>query len=288
MAHEDDALRCCRAALLLTAVDQLGNEIRTTYGVGFAARIGIETGELRVGDASRGSTFVFGAAVTTAARLEQVAGPGECLVGPACHRLVRDSVITDPRSALALKGVSTPVDAHLLVDVADVRTETMRVGTPFIGRTRELTLLRDAFERAAGDRTVQLATVLGVAGMGKSRLTTQFLASLDESVMVERSTTSSGGTSRLPTWPGPSWVPSTRPGATLAWRRLGGSRGPDASCSSPTTAPPRPCWNGLTTYATRRLRTAGLSRSSWHEPWFALSARSAMRPPCWRGLPGGR
>jgi class 3 adenylate cyclase len=187
VAHEDDALRSCRSALeVLSAVAELKKEISAAYGVGFAARIGIETGEVLVGDPSRGSTFASGVAVNTAARLEQAASPGECLVGPACHRLVRDRVITQARPGLALKGVAEPVDAFLLLDAADARAEVDLLRTPYVGRTRELGLLRQAFDRAAGDRTVQLATVLGVAGMGKSRLTAEFLGSLDEQVTVLR------------------------------------------------------------------------------------------------------
>jgi class 3 adenylate cyclase len=187
VAHEDDALRACRAGLeVLVAVCELDGEVAAAHGVGFAARIGIETGEVLVGDPARGSTFASGAALNTAARLEQVAGPGECLVGPVCHRQVRDQVVTKARPGMALKGVATPVDAFLLVEVPDARDEAPPGQTPYVGRSRELTLLRDAFERAVGDRTVQLATVLGVAGMGKTRLTAEFLASLDGRALVLR------------------------------------------------------------------------------------------------------
>ena len=89
VAHEDDALRACRAAVeLLAAAEVLDRDVVRDHKATFAVRIGVETGEVLVGDPSRGSTFASGTAVNTAARLEQAAGPGECLVGPESYRLV--------------------------------------------------------------------------------------------------------------------------------------------------------------------------------------------------------
>ena len=83
VVHEDDALRACSAALDVLDV------------AGVPVRVGLETGEVLVGDVSRGGTFVSGPAVNLAARLQQAAGPAEVLVGPACHRLVRDRVVVE-------------------------------------------------------------------------------------------------------------------------------------------------------------------------------------------------
>src|SRR5690242_19670216 len=89
VAHEDDAVRACRAAVeLLAAAEALERDVTRDHAASFAVRIGVETGEVLVGDPTRGSTFASGTAVNTAARLEQAAGPGECLIGPECHRLV--------------------------------------------------------------------------------------------------------------------------------------------------------------------------------------------------------
>ena len=149
-------------------------------------RIGVETGEVLVGDPARGSTFASGTAVNTAARLEQAAGPGECLVGPDCYRLVRDSVDVEPRGPLALKGVDGPTTAVRLLAVADPSEVSRTLSTHLVGRTRELALLRQAFDRAVGDRTCQLATVLGVAGMGKSRLAHELLTGVADEATVLR------------------------------------------------------------------------------------------------------
>jgi class 3 adenylate cyclase len=178
VAHEDDALRACRAALEIL-------EITAAEGR-FAVRVGLETGEVLVGDVTRASTFASGVPVILAARLQAAAGPGEALLGPACLRLVRDHVVVEPRRGLSLKNVAEPLDAALLVAADDARDDVVGASVPLVGRTRELSLLRQAFERAAVDRTCQLATVLGVAGMGKTRIADEFLASLAEGVTVLR------------------------------------------------------------------------------------------------------
>ena len=120
VAHEDDALRACRAAVeILAAVDEVDRRVEAAHGVRFGVRIGVETGEVVVGDASRGSTFASGAAVNTAARLEQAAAPGECLVGPECFQLVRDAVVVQARPVSELKGIDGTVDAYRLLAIRE-------------------------------------------------------------------------------------------------------------------------------------------------------------------------
>ncbi len=149
-------------------------------------RVGVESGEVLVADVARGSTFASGPAVNMAARLQGVARPGEALIGPACHRLVRDRVAVDDRPGLSLKGIGAPVHAARLLAVEDVTVPRAVGSVPLVGRTRELDLLRQAFRRATVDRTCQLATVLGGAGMGKSRVTSEFVADLGDSASVLR------------------------------------------------------------------------------------------------------
>ncbi len=162
VVHEDDALRACSAALDVLDV------------AGVPVRVGLETGEVLVGDVSRGGTFVSGPAVNLAARLQQAAGPAEVLVGPACHRLVRDRVVVEERPGLRMKGLDTAVDAFRLLETLQKPGAGAELRS-LVGRSRELALLRQAFDRAAVDGTCQLATVLGVAGMGKTRVTDEFL-----------------------------------------------------------------------------------------------------------------
>ena len=164
-AHEDDALRAVRAAVeMRTAVAEHGLE----------ARIGINTGEVVVG--GEGETLVTGDPVNVAARLEQAASSGEILVGAETRALVRDAVRAEALAPLELKGKSRPVEAHRLLEVLDDAAPIARnLAAPLVGRERERQRLRRAFEDAVTDRTCQLFTLLGPAGMGKSRLVADFL-----------------------------------------------------------------------------------------------------------------
>jgi class 3 adenylate cyclase/tetratricopeptide (TPR) repeat protein len=170
--HEDDALRAVRAA----------EEMRDALPeLGVQARIGVNTGEVVVGTQERLAT---GDAVNVAARLEQAAQPGEVLLGEETLRLVDDTVEAELVEALALKGKSARVPAARLLRVSgDGRR---RHAAPMVGRGTELSRLRDAFEQATRDRSCQLFTVLGAAGVGKSRLAYEFLADLDASVVRGR------------------------------------------------------------------------------------------------------
>ena len=186
IAHEDDALRACRAATQMSeAVQELDRSVAQAQGVRLEVRIGIETGEAMVGDQSRGSTFASGTAVNTAARLQQASGPGECLIGPGCYRLVRDLAAVKDRPGLALKGIAGTVNAYFLLGVREP-DGAGSVSAALVGRSRELALLGQAFDRAVNDRTCQLATVLGPAGMGKTRLAAEFMSSVSGQARVLR------------------------------------------------------------------------------------------------------
>ena len=153
VAHEDDALRACRAALeVLSAVADVDRGVDAAQPVPLEVRVGVETGEVVVGDPGRGSTFASGAAVNLAARLEQAAEPGECLIGPGCYRLVRDLVEVEVKDGLSLKGFPDTVTAYRLRAVNEQdRSVTDRPVAPLVGRARELALLRSGV-RAGGHR----------------------------------------------------------------------------------------------------------------------------------------
>ncbi|MGZ4319009.1 MAG: AAA family ATPase [Gaiellaceae bacterium] len=171
--HEDDALRAVRAAV----------EMRDALpALGVQARIGLNTGEVVVGTSERLAT---GDAVNVAARLEQAAARGEILLGPETASLVRDAVDTEPTEPLVLKGKSEPVVAQRLLALQDEAPAiARRLDAPLVGRGRELRRLQEAFAQAAADRSCQLFTILGVAGVGKSRLTAEFLGSLGDATVV--------------------------------------------------------------------------------------------------------
>ncbi len=180
-AHEDDALRCVRAAVeAREAVRVLGDDLHSRLGVRLGVRIGISTGEVVVGTSPAARTIATGDTMNTAARLQQAAPVGEILIGAATHRLVHGSVIAEEVEPLALKGKADPVTAYRVVVLDDDPARRLRpAATALVGRARERRMLQDAFDRAAEERSCQLVTVLGTAGVGKSRLVAEFLAGLE-------------------------------------------------------------------------------------------------------------
>jgi class 3 adenylate cyclase len=185
-AHEDDALRCVRAAIeARDAVRVLGDDLHARLGVRLDVRIGIATGEVVVGASSAAHTIATGDTMNTAARLQAAAPVGEILIGAATYRLVQGSVIADGVEPLDLKGKAGPVTAHRVVALDDDPARRPRpAATALIGRVRELGMLQDVFDRAAEERSCQLLTVLGTAGVGKSRLVAEFLAELEPAATV--------------------------------------------------------------------------------------------------------
>jgi len=175
--HEDDALRAVRAAAgMRDALAALNVDLERDHGVGIAARIGVNTGEVVAGDPSSGQRLVTGDAVNVAARLEQAAGAGDVFIGDSTYRLVRDAVEVEPVEALELKGKAEPVPAHRLLRVLEAPEGHARhLDSPMVGRGKELEMLERALERAVTERTSHLFTLLGPAGVGKSRLVQEFL-----------------------------------------------------------------------------------------------------------------
>jgi class 3 adenylate cyclase/tetratricopeptide (TPR) repeat protein len=180
--HEDDALRAVRAAAEMREVlGRLNKELERDQGVALAARIGVNTGEVVAGDPAAGQALVTGDAVNVAARLEQAASPGEVLIGVGTHALVRDAVDAEPVQPLTLKGKAELVSAFRLVSVVEgAGGRARRLDSPMVGRERQLGLLLQAFDGAEADRTCHLFTVLGPAGVGKSRLVAEFLERLGD------------------------------------------------------------------------------------------------------------
>jgi len=181
--HEDDALRAVRAAAELgESLTGLNAELERDFGTTLAVRIGINTGEVVTGTQERLAT---GDAVNVAARLEQAAEPGEILIGANTLGLVRGAVSVEAVPPLEAKGKSEPLAAYRLVSVdSEAPAFARRADTPMVGRGRQLKLLQNAFETAASERACHLVTVLGPAGVGKSRLVAEFVSSLDEATVV--------------------------------------------------------------------------------------------------------
>jgi len=181
VVHEDDALRAVRAAAgIREAIVQLNDELVRDYGVSLTLRIGVNTGEVVTGTAERLAT---GDAVVVAARLEQGAPPGEILLGEETVRLVRASIELGALEPVQAKGKAEPLPAYRLISVSGEAPQRA-YDTPFVGRESERRLLADAWERARAERAAYLFTVLGTAGVGKSRLTAEFLSELGEEARV--------------------------------------------------------------------------------------------------------
>ena len=185
VVHEDDALRAVRAAAeMRDALVPLNDELERERGVTIQVRVGVNTGEVVAGDGSGMQRFATGGAVNVAARLEQAARPGEILLGERTYRLARDAVTVEPVEPLALKGRGQAVAAVRLLAVPGVAGR--RLGSPIVGRDHELELLDRAFDRVVNARACRLVTVLGSAGVGKSRLVQEFLARRSDEATILR------------------------------------------------------------------------------------------------------
>ncbi len=136
---------------------------------------------------SGGQRFATGDAVNVAKRFEEAAPPGEILLGEPTYRLVRDAVEVAQVEPLGLKGKSEPVGAYRLLSLEeDLPGRARRLDSPMVGRERELAALEQAYQRAVGEGACHLFTVLGAAGVGKSRLVAEFLAGVGDEATIMR------------------------------------------------------------------------------------------------------
>ncbi len=166
VAHEDDAERAVRAGLDL--VDAVG-----ALGPAFSARAGITTGEAAVTVGATGQGLVAGDLVNTASRLQSASPAGTVLVGEATRRAAARAIAFEPAGVQHLRGKADPVAAWRAVCVvAELggrnRRETLEA--PFVGRADELRLLKDLLHATGRERRARLVSVVGVTGIGKSRL----------------------------------------------------------------------------------------------------------------------
>ena len=183
--HEDDALRAVRAAYdMQRTLRTLNDELEKGWGVRLENRTGVNTGEVVAGDVAAGQRLVTGDAVNVAARLEQAAPAMEILLGAPTYRLVKDVVEVEPVEALTLKGKAEPVPAYRLLSVTGGEAVTRRLDAPMVGRHEDVAALVKTLERAVASGTPQLVTILGHAGVGKSRLTQEFVQRVQTEAQV--------------------------------------------------------------------------------------------------------
>jgi class 3 adenylate cyclase/tetratricopeptide (TPR) repeat protein len=184
--HEDDALRAVRAATeLRQTLAELNDDLREELDIELGVRTGIHTGEVVAGDPTDGHAFATGDALVVAQRLEASASTGEILIGDTTLRLVREAVLVEPLEPLMLKGKSEPVRAwRLLGVVTGAPAFARRLDAPMVGRDGELAELRAAFHDVVSRQACRVISVVGPAGIGKSRLVNELLASVREEASV--------------------------------------------------------------------------------------------------------
>src|SRR5438093_7295974 len=177
VAHEDDPERALRAAVrMLGRLDELNLDLQRTHAVTLQIRIGVNTGEVLAATApAPGEAMATGDAVNTAARLQSMADPGTVLVSERTANAVRGFVFED-RGPQQVKGRRERVQTFRLLEESVGPTRGVPgLSAPMVGRDPELGLLRTIYERIVRDRRPHLVTVYGDAGVGKSRLTREFV-----------------------------------------------------------------------------------------------------------------
>jgi len=175
-AFGDDAERAVRAGLAVrrTAAAMDAADPRIDLKV----RIAVNTGEALVTLNARpalGEAMIAGDVVNTASRLQSAAPVGSVLVGEETQRATRDAILYAPAPPVVAKGKELPVAAWVALCEARVPGERSQAG-PLVGRGNELEVLRGTWERVADERTPHLVTVIGPAGVGKTRLAVEFAA----------------------------------------------------------------------------------------------------------------
>ncbi|HET7568545.1 MAG TPA: adenylate/guanylate cyclase domain-containing protein [Gaiellaceae bacterium] len=174
-ANEDDAERAVRTALdLVAAVSGLADEL----GAGdLRLRAGVLTGEAAVTVGALGEGMVAGDLVNTASRIQAEAEPGTVLVGDATRRATEAAIAYEDAGFHHLKGKTEPQRLHRALRVIAARRGEGRAAglePPFVGRQREFALVKDLFHACAEERRARLVSIVGVAGIGKSRLSWEF------------------------------------------------------------------------------------------------------------------
>jgi class 3 adenylate cyclase/tetratricopeptide (TPR) repeat protein len=180
VANEDDAERAVRAALeVVEAVRDLGVELGAP---GLAARAGVLTGEAAVNLAATAEGLVAGDLVNSASRVQSLASPGTVLVDDATRRATNAAIAYTEGGTHELRGKSVPMTLWRPLRVVAGRGgahKSAGLESPFVGRSRELALIKDLLHDSADKGVAHLTSVSGIAGIGKSRLTWELFKYID-------------------------------------------------------------------------------------------------------------
>jgi adenylate cyclase len=206
VAHEDDPERAVRAAIAMHGrMPALSRRWEPRLGHPLALHVGINTGPVVAG--SLGSTAgaayaVTGDTVNTTSRLQHVAQPGQTLVSEATYHLTLHTVAFEPLGDVAVKGKADPVPVYRVLGMLDAPRssrglEAHGLVAPLTGRADELAQMLAAFHRAERGRA-QAVSLIGEAGVGKTRLLSEYFLTLEssghlESTVVRRAACSSLG-----------------------------------------------------------------------------------------------
>jgi len=187
-AHEDDALRAVRAAVgMQSALAKVNQDLRSRYGVALANRTGVNTGEVVANDdPGANQKLATGDAVNVAARLEQAAPENQIYLGDVTYRLVRDAVEVEAVEPLELKGKAQRVPAYRLVHAKGLDGNLRRSDTPIVGRDAELAQATRVYREVVDGPAVRMVTVIGDAGVGKSRLVHEVVSRIAAGATVLR------------------------------------------------------------------------------------------------------
>jgi class 3 adenylate cyclase/tetratricopeptide (TPR) repeat protein len=187
-ATEDDALRAVHAAWdLREMVDVANGDLLRRWDVQLAIRTGVATGNVVASDRSTGEPFVMGTPVNLAARLEQHAGAGEILLDGITKGIIRNAITVEPVTLEDLRGFEGPMTAHRLLDIIDAGEGSPRPEPPFVNRSAELRLLHESFESHVTTPRCRSVTLIGSAGLGKTRLVAEFFRAHPDADVVLRS-----------------------------------------------------------------------------------------------------
>ncbi|GAA2135906.1 hypothetical protein GCM10009760_14960 [Kitasatospora kazusensis] len=179
--REDDALRAVAAGLdIVRRMNRRRLEVSSAIGTGLEVRIGISSGEVVVGSGRAQDTFVTGDAVNVAARLQQAAGRGEVLISAPVLTLVEGRVTVGAAGTVVAKGKTAPVGVWRVIGLEPPPPTTRPHAVPFVGRERELAELDEAVRGIRASGTAGVISVCGPAGIGKSRLVSEFVGAADQ------------------------------------------------------------------------------------------------------------
>ncbi|MDX6616798.1 MAG: hypothetical protein QOD60_1889 [Solirubrobacterales bacterium] len=185
VAHEDDSERAVRAGLAMqAAMEETNRKGQREHGVSFQLSVGINSGEVMAGAVGGDRYTVIGDVVNVASRLQAAGRPGQVTVGASTVRASRDAIAYKELEPLKLKGKEQPVPAWEAVEVllaGPGRRTALRSETPLIGRDRENEMMVSLVERVEREGSPHLITVIGQAGVGKSRLLREVISTLAES-----------------------------------------------------------------------------------------------------------